>query len=160
MQGSGLWKRRSQAVGGVDLRRINTANFTGGPRLFFPQPVHVPRVDMAVLREGTHPLAGKDPPANCQTDPAVCEGVYGDCVEMDPANGTLEGPAPGNSGGDQEMIQKKAGPVEDRRVAIRPAGNDGTPGAAHQYLNFSLTEQRLGPASQPNARNQRLADRA
>jgi hypothetical protein len=42
--------------------------------------------------------------------------------------------------------------VEDRRIAIRPAGNDGTPGAAHQYLNFSLTEQRLGPTSQPNLR--------
>ena len=152
LQGTGQWKRRSWVVGGVNLRGINTGTFTGGPRLFFSQPVHVSRVDMAVLREGTHPLAGQDPLANCQTDPAVCEGVYGDYVEMDLANGTLEGLAPGNSGGDQEMIQEEAGPVEDRRIAIRPAGNDGTPGFAHQYLNFSLTEQRLGPTSQPNAR--------
>ncbi|MES2706657.1 MAG: hypothetical protein V4726_08650 [Verrucomicrobiota bacterium] len=152
LAGSGTWKRRSWVVGGVNLRGINTGANTGGPRLFFSKPVAVSRVDMAVIREGTHLLAGQDPLANCQTDPDVCEGIYGDYVEMDLANGTLEGLSPGSSGGDQEMIQEEAGPPTDRRMAVRPAGNDGTPPHAHMYMNFSLTDARLGPTSQPNAR--------
>lgn len=152
LEGSGKWKRRSWLVGGVSLRGINTGANTGGPRLFFTKPVAISRIDMAVLREGLHPLAGQDPLANCQTDPAICEGVYGDYVEMDLATGVMEGLAPGSSGGDQEMIQEEAGPVEDRRTAVRPAGNDGNPAFANLYLNFSITGQALGPTSQPNAR--------
>lgn len=152
LQGSGTWKRRSWTVGGVNLRGINTGEFTGGPRLFFSQPVYVSRIDMAVIREGTHPLAGQDPLANCLSDPNVCEGVYGDYAEMDLATGVLEGLAPGSSGGDQEMLQEEAGPVGDRRLSVRPAGDDGTPGSAHLYLNFAITGEVLGPNSQPNAR--------
>ena len=37
------------------------------------------------------------------------------------ATGKLDGLAPGNSGGDQEMIQEEGGPANDRRNAIRPA---------------------------------------
>ena len=152
LAGTGKWMRRSWLVGAVNLRGVNTGALTGGPRLFFSQPVHISRIDMAVVREGTHPLAGQDPLANCFLDPAVCEGLYGDYAEMDLANGTLEGLATGNSGGDQEMIQEEAGPPQDRRLAVRNAGNDGTPGFAHQYLNFSITGESLGPNSQPNAR--------
>ncbi|MDB6133582.1 MAG: hypothetical protein JWM59_1825 [Verrucomicrobiales bacterium] len=152
LEGSGKWKRRSWLVGGVNLRGVNTGADTGGPRLYFSQPVSISRIDMAVLREGLHPLAGQDPLANCQTGPGICEGAYGDYAEMDLASGLLDGLAPGTSGGDQEMIQEEAGPANDRRPAVRPAGNDGSPQFAHLYLNFSITEQRLGPTSQPNAR--------
>lgn len=50
------------------------------------------------------------------------------------------------------MIQEEAGPEHDRRMAIRPAMDDGTPGFNHNFLNFAITDQWLGPNSQPNAR--------
>ena len=152
LAGSGQWVRRSWLVAGVNLRGVNTAPHTGGVRFNFTGPVYLSRVDMAVVREAPHPLAGQDPLADCFRDPAVCEGVYGDYAEMNLATGLLDGIAPGSSSGDQEMIQAEAGPVNDLRLAVRPAREDGTAGFQHNYLNFSITDQKLGPTSQPNAR--------
>ncbi|MFN0130218.1 MAG: hypothetical protein ACKV19_26445 [Verrucomicrobiales bacterium] len=153
LAGSGRWMRQSWVVPGVNLRGINTGNLTGGVRLAFTGgPVSISRFDMAVLREGAHPLAGQDPLANCPRDPAACDGVYGNFVEMDLANGLFDGLSPGSSGGDQEMIQEEAGPTEDRRFAVRAALDDGTPGFNHNYLNFAIVDTKLGPNSQPNAR--------
>jgi len=140
-------------VPGVNLKGINTGVFTGAVRLAFTGgPVSISRADIAVLREGAHPLAGQDPLANCPRDPAVCDGLYGRYAEMDLAQGLFEGLAPGSSGGDQEMIQEEAGPPEDRRFSVRAALGDGTPGFNHEYLNFAITDEKLGPSSQPNAR--------
>lgn len=152
LEGTGQWVRRSWTIGGVNLHGINTVPLTGTVRLHFAAPVFISRVDIAVLREGLHPLAGTDPLSDCPRDPAVCTGEYGDYAEMDLHAGIFEGLSAGTSGGDQEMIQEEAGPPEDRRMAIRPAREDGTPGADHGYLNFAITDNRFGPSSQPNAR--------
>lgn len=152
LRGSGRWQRRSWLVPAVNLFGINTAPLTGGPRLFFEQPVFISRVDLAVLRVGDHPLAGQDPLADCFADPNICTDAYGSFAEMDLATGTLDGLAPGSSGGDQVMLQAEAGPPGDRRNAIRAAWDDGPPGFNHQYLNFAITDEKLGPSSQPNAR--------
>ena len=159
LEGTGTWKRRSWIVNGVNLRGINAGAYTAGPRLHFTRPVHISRIDMALLRTGAHPLAGQDPLANCLSDPDVCTGKYGNYVEMDLANGILNGLTPGTSGGDQEMLQALAGPEGgDQRNAIRPAGNDGNPGFAHMYMNLSIKDPLdpsilpLGPTSQPGAR--------
>jgi hypothetical protein len=151
LAGTGRWVRRSWPVPGVNLRGVNTGPYTGGVRLNFTAPVYISRIDMAVVREAPHPLAGQDPLANCFRDLAVCDGVYGDYAEMDLASGLLDGIAPGNSGGDQEMIQEEAGPPQDRRLAVRPAREDGTPPHQHGYLNLAITDEKLGPTSQPNA---------
>ena len=152
LQGTGKWVRRSWVVPAVNLYGINTTPLTAGPRLAFDRAVAISRFDLAVFRTGTHPLAGQDPLADCFEDPNICTGAYGSFVEMDLAAGTFNGLAPGSSGGDQEMIQAEAGPVDDRRFAIRPARNDGNPAFAHTYLNFAIQNEALGPNSQPNAR--------
>ena len=153
LTGSGTWQRRSWVISSVNLRGVNTAPLTGGPRLIFEGgAVAISRIDLAVLREGTHPLAGVDPLSDCFTDPNICTGLYGDFVQMDLAKGILDGLQPGNSGGDQEMIQEEAGPAKDRRLSIRPAFDDGSPAFRHNYLNLALVDEKLGPNSQPNAR--------
>jgi hypothetical protein len=154
LQGSGAWMRRSWVVPAVNLFGVNAAPLTAGPRLVFEagRQVAISRYDLAVLRSGTHPLAGQDPLADCFEDPNICTGAYGSYVEMDLANGVLDGLAPGSSGGDQEMIQEEAGPLDDRRFAIRPARGDGNPAFQHIYLNFAIQNEALGPNSQPNAR--------
>ena len=153
LQGSGVWMRRSWVVPAVNLFGVNAAPLTAGPRLVFEtgRAVAISRFDLAVMRTGTHPLAGQDPLADCFEDPNICTGAYGNYVEMDLANGILNGLAPGTSGGDQEMIQADAGPLDDRRFAIRPARNDGNPAFQHIYLNFAIQSEALGPNSQPNA---------
>lgn len=153
LEGSGAWVRRSFIVPAVNLRGVNTGAMTGGPRLIFEgNKVFISRVDLAVLRTGNHPLAGQDPLADCVEDPRICTGAYGNFAELDLGKGIQNGLAPGTSGGDQEMIQAEAGPARDRRMAIRPARDDGAPGFQHTYLNFSITDNALGPSTQPNAR--------
>ena len=152
MRGSGEWRHVAWVVPAVSLFGVNVTPLTGGPRLLFEtgQPF-ISRFDLAILRVSPHPLAGQDPLADCFEDPEICTASYGNFVDMNLAAGTLDGLAPGTSGGDQEMIQAEAGPVNDRRLAIRPAYDDGTPGFTHQYLNLAITGEALGPSTQPNA---------
>jgi hypothetical protein len=153
LEGSGKWVRRSFTVGAVNLRGVNTAPLTGGPRFVFEGgKVFISSVDIAVMRAGNHPLAGQDPLADCVEDVKICTDAYGSFAELDLAKGIKSGLDVGNSGGDQEMIQEEAGPANDRRQAIRPAMDDGTPGHPHVYMNFAITDGALGPSSQPNAR--------
>jgi hypothetical protein len=153
MSGSGTWIRRSWVIPAVNLKGINAGALTAGPRFISENgQVFVSRFEIAVLRIGTHPLAGIDPLADCFEDPNVCTDAYSSFVELDLANDVRNGLDTGSSGGDQEMITADAGPVGDRRMAIRPAREDGTPGSAHQYLNFAILNEALGPTSQPNAR--------
>jgi hypothetical protein len=137
----------------VNLRGVNTAPLTGGPRLVFEagKQVAISNFSLAVLRIGDHKLAGLDPLADCVEDLKICTDAYGSFVEMDLGKGIKNGLEPGSSGGDQEMIEAEAGPAGDRRQAIRPAMNDGTPGFGHVYLNLAITGEALGPSSQPNA---------
>lgn len=153
LAGTGRWIRRSWVLPAVSLFGVNVAPNTGGPRLAFENgAVAISRYAIAVLRTGDHPLAGQDPLEDCIADPLVCTDAYGSYVEMDLANGVLNGLAPGSSGGDQVMIQEEAGPEDDRRMSIRAARNDGPAGFGHTYVNLAITGQALGPSSQPNAR--------
>jgi hypothetical protein len=152
LPGSGQWRRVSFVVPNVNLFGVNVTPLTAGPRLIFDAPVWISRLDLAILRVAPHPLAGQDPLADCFEDPNICTDAYANYVEMDLANGILNGLAPGSSVGDQVMIQAEAGPENDRRLAIRPAHDDGPPGFRHDFLNFAITGERLGPSTQPNAR--------
>ncbi|MBL9168960.1 MAG: hypothetical protein JNN07_14565 [Verrucomicrobiales bacterium] len=162
LEGTGVWRRRSFTVAGVSLFGVNVAPLTAGPRFIFEGgAVAISRFEMAVLRNGTHPLANQDPLADCFRDDKICQGVYGNFAEMDLAAGTFVGLQPGSSGGDQVMIQEEAGPTNDRRMSIRAALGDGNNGFNNQYLNFAIVpivvdgeEPKLpfGPSSQDNAR--------
>jgi hypothetical protein len=114
--------------------------------------VFVSRFQVAVLRVGDHPLAGEDPLSDCYEDPAICTDAYGNLAELDLGKDVRNGLDVGTSGGDQEMIVAEAGPAEDRRKAVRAARDDGSPGFQHQYLNFAILSESLGPSSQPPAR--------
>lgn len=152
LDGTGKWVRRSFTVSAVNLKGVNTGSLTGGPRLAFEGgAVFLSSIDLGILRVKDHPLAGQDPLSDCYEDPNICTGAYGNFAELDLNKDIQDGLALGNSGGDQEMIQEDAGPPNDRRKAIRPAFDDGTPGFGHIYLNFSITGEALGPTSQPNA---------
>lgn len=151
-EGSGEWRKIAFRVPDVNLSGVNTGAFTGGPRLFFETSgLYISRVDMAVLRTGEHPLAGQDPLTDCFEDPAICTDAYGHFAEYDLHLEVQNGIGPGNSGGDQEMIQEEAGPAEDRRQAVRPAMDDGTAGFPHNYMNFAILNEVFGPTTQPNA---------
>jgi hypothetical protein len=152
MQGTGTWIRRSWVIPAVSLQGVNAGAFTAGPRFVSENAqVAVSHFDLAVLRVGEHPLAGQDPLAGCVEDPLICTDAYGQLAELDLGLDIRNGIDLGSSGGDQEMIVEEAGPASDRRQAVRPAREDGTAGFTHQYLNFAITEQALGPNSQPPA---------
>lgn len=152
LTGSGQWIRRSWTIPAVNLKGVNAGTLTAGPRFASEgAAVAVSRFELAVLRIGNHPLAGQDPLVACVEDPLICTDAYGNFAELDLAKDVKNGLDVGNSGGDQEMIVAEAGPAGDRRLAVRPAREDGTPGFAHGYLNFAITGEALGPSSQPPA---------
>ncbi len=152
LTGSGQWIRRSWSLPAVNLRGVNAGALTAGPRFSSEgAAVAVSSFQLAVLRAGEHPLAGQDPLANCFEDPAICTDAYGNYAEMDLKNDIKNGLEVGSSGGDQNMVVEEAGPANDRRLAVRAAFEDGAPGATHQYLNFAITGEALGPSSQPPA---------
>ena len=152
LAGSGKWIKRAWTVPAVNLKGVNTAPLTGGPRLISQNgQVWVSSVYVGILRTGTNALAGQDPLPGYFQDPNICTDAYGSFAELDLAKDIRNGLDVGSSGGDQEMIQAEAGPANDRRNAIRPAREDGTPGAAHQYLNFAITGEALGPNTQDPA---------
>jgi hypothetical protein len=152
LTGSGQWIRRSWTVAAVNLKGVNADNYTAGPRFLSQNgQVAVSRAELAVLRVGDHPLAGQDPLAACVEDPNICTDKYGSLVELDLGKDIRDGLDVGSSGGDQNMVVEEAGPTGDRRLAVRPAHDDGNPGFQHQFLNFAITDEKLGPSSQPPA---------
>ncbi len=152
LEGSGQWIRRSWIVPAVNLRGVNAGSLTAGPRFISENgQVAVSSFQLGVLREGDHPLAGQDPLADCFADPRICTDAYGNFAELDLAKEVRNGLDVGTSSGDQNMIVEEAGPANDRRQAVRPAFDDGSPGFTHQFLNFSITDEVLGPSSQPPA---------
>ncbi|HAB16853.1 MAG TPA: hypothetical protein PLX89_02190 [Verrucomicrobiota bacterium] len=154
LAGSGAWIKRSWVVPAVSLKGINTGTLTGGPRFVSENgQVFVSRVDIAVFRVGNHPLAGQDPLADCFTDPNICTDAYGSFAELDLHQNIRNGLDLGSSGGDQVMVEGEAGPASDKRNGIRPARDEGPnfPNFQHNYLNFAITDEALGPTSQPNA---------
>ncbi len=142
--GTGQWVTKAWIVPSVDLQGINTVPLQGGPRITFSAPLFISRIDLGVFRTGTNLLAGLDPIPNSYEDPNICSGTYGNYVELDLNNNIQNGLAPGSSGGDQLMVQEMGGPANDQRMAIRPDGSV-------YHLNFSITDQTLGPSTQDNA---------
>src|SRR5690606_23300419 len=56
LEGTGTWIRRSWVVSSVNLFGVNARTFTAGPRFnFVDGQVFLSRIDIAVLRVGTHP---------------------------------------------------------------------------------------------------------
>lgn len=150
MQGTDQWIRRSWTLAGVNLQGVGTSPLTGGPRFISSGgQVAVARIQMAILRTGSHPLAGQDPLAECYSDPLICQNVYSDSVELDLAKDIRNGLDVGTSGGDQFMVTEEAGPANDRRLAVRPSFGDIGLGTV---LNFAILDGALGPSTQPNAR--------
>ena len=152
LRGSGTWMRVAFVVPAVNLKGVNIDTLTGGPRLFFQDGTpYISRYDLGIIRQSPHPLAGLDPVPDAYEDPLICTDTYGNFAEMNLANGVLVGLEPGTSTGDQEMIQGEAGPANDRRLAIRPALDDGSPQFTHDNLNLAISGQIFGPSTQPNA---------
>jgi hypothetical protein len=150
LQGTGQWIRRSWTVAAVALKGVNARAYTAGPRFASENgQVAVSRFALAVLRVGTHPLAGQDPLADCYEDPSICTDAYGSFAELDLAKDVKNGLDVGTSSGDQNMVLAEAGPAGDRRQAVRPARDD-VPGN-DRFLNFQILNEALGPSSQPNA---------
>jgi len=148
MQGTDTWIRRSWSINAVNLKGVDAGIYTAGPRFISENaPVFVSRFQVAVLRTGDHPLAGIDPLEDCYMgDPVECD--YGIYAEFDLGQDIRDGLAEGNSGGDQETVIEEAGPPEDRRLAIRPAWDDGDPVSVDRYMNFAIQDEKLGPTSQ------------
>lgn len=152
LAGSGQWIRRSWVVPAVNLKGINVDPLTGGPRLISENgQVWVSAFYIGILRIGTNALAGQDPLPDWFQDPAICTEAYGSYAELDLGQDIRNGLDVGSSGGDQEMIVEEAGPANDRRNAVRPARDDGSPGFSHQFLNFAITDEALGPSTQDPA---------
>lgn len=152
LAGTGQWVRRSWVVPDVNLKGVNADQFTAGPRFISQNgQVAVSRIEMAALRVGDHPLAGQDPLAACVEDPNICTDLYGSLAELDLGKDIRNGLDVGTSSGDQVMVVEEAGPPNDRRMAVRPAQDDGPAGFGHNLLNFAITEEKLGPSSQPPA---------
>jgi hypothetical protein len=152
LQGSGQWVRRSWTIPAVNLQGVNAGAYTAGPRFVSENgQVFVSRFELAVLRTGTNVLAGQDPLEDCYEDPDICTDKYGNYAELDLAKDIKDGLDVGSSTGDQEMIVAEAGPANDRRLAVHPAQDEGTAGAANPFLNFAITEEALGPSTQPPA---------
>lgn len=152
LAGTGRWIRRSWTLPAVNLKGVGTGALTGGPR-FIAQggAVAVSRVEFEVYRTAGHPLAGQNLLADCFVDPAICDGVYEDYVELDLGQDLKNGLDLGTSGFDQETVVAEAGPDNDRRLAVRAAQDDGSP-PADTTFNFAITGQALGPSTQDNAR--------
>jgi hypothetical protein len=144
LQGTGQWIRQSWVIPSANLVGVSTAPLTGGPQFAcFNGEVAVSRFYLAALRS-TGPLAGQDPLADCYVDPLICQGAYGNYAELDLANAISNGLDVGTSGGDQVMVVETAGPVSDRRLAVR---GDTAP---NYFVNFQIVTNALGPTSQGN----------
>lgn len=150
LSGSGQWLKLAFWISAVDLAGVNTAPYTGGPRLvFFGGFPFIDRIELGVVRAGTNALAGLDPDSSYLLNPLICTTNYGYYVELDLQNGITNGLTTGNSGGDQNMVVELAGPAGDQRLSLAPASGNNN-------LQFAIVPgpslvPPLGPTYQDNA---------
>lgn len=149
LTGSGQWLKLAFWVQSVNLSGVNTAPYTGGPRLIFNggNPF-IDRIELGLVRTGTNALSGLDPDPSYYLDPKICMTNYGYYVELDLHRGITNGLAPGTSGGDQNMVIELAGPPSDQRLSEAPA-------AGNNNLQFAIVPGEnglppLGPTYQDN----------
>lgn len=151
MSGSGQWLKLAFWIPSVNLFGVNTAPYTGGPRLtsngLFP---FIDRIELGVVRSGTNALAGLDPDSSYLLNPLICTTNYGYYVELDLQNGITNGLNAGNSGGDQNMVVELAGPPSDQRLSLAPtSGNNNLQFAIIPGPSSGVAP--LGPTYQDNA---------
>lgn len=152
LAGSGEWIRRSWTIPAVSLKGVNAGTLTAGPRFLSEGgQVAVSRFALAVLREGSHPLAGQDPLAECVEDMNICRGLYGNYAELDLSTDLRDGLDLGTNTGDQEYVVEETGPFDDRRLAVRSAQDEGVEAPYDWYLNVAITGERFGPNTQDPA---------
>lgn len=152
LTGSGEWIRRAWTLSSVSLAGVDTGELTGGPRFISSGgAVAVSRVELGIFRIGDHPLAGFDPLPDCFEDPQICTDAYGNYADWNVATDEQLGLGPGSSQSDQEMILEESGPESDRRMSVRAAFDDGTPGFPHSYGNYAIQDEVFGPTGQDNA---------
>ncbi len=146
LTGTGRWLKLAFWVPGVNLTGINTAPYTGGPRLTFTGGFpFIDRAELGIARAGSHPLAGLDPDPEYRLDPLVCVTNWGYYAELDLQRQITNRVSVGTSGGDQNMVVELAGPAGDQRLSVRPdAGNNN--------IQFALLDQAFGPTYQDNSR--------
>jgi hypothetical protein len=144
LPGSGQWLKLAFWIPSVNLFGVNTAPYTGGPRLQFVGGFpFIDRIELGVVRTGTNVLAGLDPDPSYFMEPRICTTNYRYFAELDLQNGITNGLDCGNSGGDQLMVVELAGPPGDQRLSIRP--DQGNPN-----LQFAILNQVFGPSAQDN----------
>src|SRR6266850_4327127 len=144
MSGSGQWLRLAFWIPSVNLFGVNTAPYTGGPRLIsnglFP---FIDRIELGVVRSGTNALAGLDPDPSFFMNPFICTTNYAYYAELDLKQGITNGLDVGSSGGDQQMVLELAGPADDMRLSLSPANGNNN-------LQFQILNQVFGPTYQDN----------
>ncbi len=146
LQGTGQWLKLAFWIPSVNLFGVNTAPYTGGPRLIttgvFP---FMDRIELGVVRSGTNALAGLDPDSSYLLNPLICTTNYSYYVELDLQHGTTNGLTTGNSGGDQNMVVELVGPPSDQRLALAPTSGNNN-------LQFAIVGAvpPLGPTYQDN----------
>jgi len=150
LTGSGQWLKLAFWIPSVNLAGVNTAPYTGGPRLSFAGgSPFIDRIELGVVRTGTNALAGLDPDSSYLLNPLICTTNYGYYVELDLQNGITNGLTPGNSGGDQNMVVELVGPPSDQRLSLAPtSGNNNVQFA---IVPGPSAVPPLGPTYQDNA---------
>jgi hypothetical protein len=149
LPGSGQWLKLAFWIPSVNLFGVNTAPYTGGPRLQFVGGFpFIDRIELGVVRSGTNVLAGLDPDSNYLLNPLICTTNYGYFVELDLQHGVTNGLTTGNSGGDQNMVVELVGPPSDQRLALAPTSGNNN-------LQFAIVPGAsavppLGPTYQDN----------
>ncbi len=150
LTGTGKWLKLAFWIPSVDLAGVNTAPFTGGPRLTFSGGFpFIDRIELGVVRTGTNVLAGLDPEPSYFLNPLICSTNYSYYVELDLQNGITNGLTPGSSGGDQNMVIELAGPVNDRRLSEAPT--NGNNNIQFAIIPGTSGLPPLGPTYQDNA---------
>jgi hypothetical protein len=149
LTGSGQWLKLAFWVPSVNLFGVNTAPYTGGPRLQFVGGFpFIDRIELGVVRSGTNALAGLDPDPSYLLNPLICTTNYGYYVELDLQNGITNGLNAGNSGGDQNMVVELVGPPSDQRLSLAPTG--GNNNLQFAIIPGASAVPPLGPTYQDN----------
>jgi hypothetical protein len=149
MTGSGQWLKVAFWIPSVNLFGVNTAPYTGGPRLTGNAFPFIDRIELGIVRAGTNALAGLDPDSSYLLNPLICTTNYGYYVELDLQHGITNGLTTGNSGGDQNMVVELAGPPSDQRLSLAPTG--GNNNLQFAIIPGASAVPPLGPTYQDNA---------
>lgn len=146
LEGTGQWRTAFWYIDDMKFGGVNVPT-QAAARFVFTEPVFISRMRLGVFRvSGVN--QGVDPMPDCTDfDP----DPYSNYAEWDIENGVVDGLDLGSNGGDQEwIVDEDIGPANDKRLAVRPALDLGTP-PFDPFINWAILDERFGPTSQPNA---------